>query len=146
MYPMYMLLLSTSPIFTRFTLWSAIFQIQAILRQGHRTTPKWPWRQEGYVCPIYILLVCTSPKFYSASLYNKPVLKYKAFSDKWTEWPQIDLEPYKVKLSYIWIKTVCGSQISTRFAQRPGIFELRAIFEISAPNDPKITWRLQDQI
>ena len=42
MYPIYLLLLSTSLQFQSVSLY-AIFEIQVILRQVHRKPPKWPW-------------------------------------------------------------------------------------------------------
>ena len=49
-----------SQISPHFGLWPAGFEIQAILRQGHRMTPN---DLEHYtaMCPIYVLLVSTSP-------------------------------------------------------------------------------------
>ncbi len=75
-----------------FTLWPAVFEIQVILRQVHQMTPKWLWTVQGHMCHIYMLLVSTSPKFHSVSLYDEPFSKYRPFWDKCTEWPQNDLE------------------------------------------------------
>ncbi len=44
-----------SQISVRFSLRSAVFELQAILRQMHRTTPTWPWTLTGQRYPIYIL-------------------------------------------------------------------------------------------
>ncbi len=60
--------------------------------------PKWPWTLQGHMYPRYVLLVSTSPTFHSFLLYNQPFSGYRPFWDKCTEWPQINLEPYKVKL------------------------------------------------
>ena len=50
------------------------------------------------MCPIYVSLVSKSPIVHFVSLYDEPFLKYRPFWDKCPEWPQTDLEPYKVKL------------------------------------------------
>ncbi len=88
-----------SQISLRFALRPAFFNIQAILRQVHQMTPKWPWTLQGHRYPINVLLVSTSPKFHSVSLYDKQFSGYRPFWEKCTKWPQIDLEHYKLKCS-----------------------------------------------
>ena len=46
---------------------------------------------------IYMLPVSTSPRFYPVSLYDKLFISYRPFLEKCTEWPQNDLEHYKLK-------------------------------------------------
>ncbi len=92
-----------SQISLRFALRPAFFNIQAILRQVHQMTPKWPWILQGHRYPIYVLLVSMSPKFHFVSLYDEPFSSYRPFWEKRTKWPQNDLESYKVKLSYIYV-------------------------------------------
>ncbi len=58
--------------------------------------------------------ICITTLGSQISLYDQPFLKYKPFWDKCTEWPQIDLEPYQVKLPYICINGVPDSQILLR--------------------------------
>ncbi len=50
-----------------FALRPAIFELQAILRQAHRLTPKWLWMLKGQRYPIYMLQLL-SLKFHSLPL------------------------------------------------------------------------------
>ncbi len=85
--------------------------------------PNWAWTLQGQMYPIYVLLVSMSPKFHSILLYDQPFLRYRQFWDKCTEWPQNDLEPYKVKgTSYMYLTTILKSQISSHFPLRPTVF------------------------
>ncbi len=53
MYPIYVLLISTSPqISLRFAIWPVGFELQAILRQVHQMPPKWPWTPQGQMYQI----------------------------------------------------------------------------------------------
>ncbi len=54
-----------SPISLHFSVRPATVEIQAILRQLHWMTPKWPWSLQGQRYPIYVLLVSTSHIFHS---------------------------------------------------------------------------------
>ncbi len=92
--------------------------------------------------PIYVLLVSTSPKFHplTSCCWVGPCW------EKFTEWPQIDLEPYKVKLPCICITSVPDSKISLRFALQPSIFETQAILIQVHWMTPKWPWALQVQI
>ncbi len=92
-----------------FALRPAFFNKQAILRQVHRMTPKWPWTLQGQRYPINVLEVSMGPKFNAVSLYNQPFSRFRPFGDKCTEWPQVDLETFKVKLSYMCITSACDS-------------------------------------
>ena len=75
-----------------FTLRSIVFRLQAILRQLHWLTPKWPWRLKGQRYPIYILELTPSPKFHSISLYGQPFASYRTFWEKCIRWLQNDLK------------------------------------------------------
>ncbi len=99
------------------------------LTQGHRMTPKWTCTLQGHMCPLYVLLVSTNPTVHSVSLYDHPFSRYKSFWDKCTEWPQISLEPYKVKLPYICIIGIPGSQISLRSVLRPAVLIYRPVWD-----------------
>ncbi len=106
-------------------------------------TPKWLWTLQGHRCPINVLLVSMCPKFHSISLYDEPFSSYRPFWEKCTKWPQNYLEPYKVKLRYIYVL-----QISTRpkfhcFALRRAVFELQAILRKVHWMTPKWPWTLQ---
>ncbi len=87
-----------------------------------------------------------SHKFHSVSLYDQPFSRYRPFWDKYTEWPQSDLEPYKAKLPYICIIRVHDSQISLRFALRPALFEIQTILRQVHRMTPNWSWTLQRQI
>ncbi len=60
--------------------------------------------------PIYGLLVSTSVKFHSVSLYDQHFWVRGHFETSAPiKWPQIDLEPYKVKSPYMCIKLLSSS-------------------------------------
>ncbi len=40
-----------------FALWPALLELQGIWRQGHWTTPEWPWALQGQGYHTYVLLV-----------------------------------------------------------------------------------------
>ncbi len=88
-----------------------------------------------HMCHMYTLLVSTSPIFHSGLLYNEAFLKYRPFWDKCTKWPQIDIEPNKVKLPYICATTFPECQISFLFTLRPVVVELQAIVRQVHRND-----------
>ncbi len=48
-----------------------IFGLNYEIWQMHQMTPKWPWALQYQRYAIYILLVPTSPKFHSVSLYDR---------------------------------------------------------------------------
>ena len=77
-------------------------------------SPKWPETLQGQMYPIYVLLVSLTPKLQSK---------------KCTEWPQNDLEPYKVKLTHTCIISILESQISARFTVRPAVFEITPFWD-----------------
>ncbi len=52
-----------SHISLRVALRRARFEVQAILRQVHRMTPKWPQTLQSHRYTTYVLLVSPSPKF-----------------------------------------------------------------------------------
>ncbi len=66
------------------------------------------------MCPIYVLLVSTSLKFYPVSLYNKPFSR--PFWVKCSEWPQNDIE-----LHHICVTSIPESQMLVHFALRPAV-------------------------
>ncbi len=62
-----------SQISVRFALRPGVFGLQAFWRKVHQITPKWPCTLQGQMFPIYVLLVVsTTPKFHSISLYDPP--------------------------------------------------------------------------
>ncbi len=76
------------------------------------------------------VLISTSPKFRSIPPYDQPISRYRQLWDKCTEWPQNDLEHYKVKCTqYICITSISESQIPLRFALRTAVTEIHAIWD-----------------
>ncbi len=63
------------PNFTPFHSTVRRFELQAILRQVHWMTPKWPWRLIGQRYPIHVLYISLSPKLHSVLLYDYPFPK-----------------------------------------------------------------------
>ncbi len=86
--------------FTQFHSMTSCFRDTGNFETSALNDPKWYWTLQGQRYPIYVLLVFTSPKFHSISLYNEPFSKYRPFWDKCSEWPQIGFEPCKVNLPY----------------------------------------------
>ena len=141
MYPICITSVPESQISVLLTLWPAVFELQAILKQMHWMTPKWPWTQQGHHhgYPICGLPVSRRPKFRSISLYDQLFQSYRPFWHKCTEWPQNDLEYYKVKgTPYIcyycpWFPNFSPFRSMTSYIQVTGHFEK------SLSNDAKMT-------
>ena len=123
-----------SQISLRFALWPVVFEMQPILRQGHRMTSKWPWTLQGQITP-YVLLLCSRvPNFTPfCSMTNH----FRDTGNFATRAPN-DLEPYEVKLPYTCITSIPDSQISL-FRSMTNCFRDTGHFETNALNDPKIT-------
>ncbi len=89
--------------------------------------------------PTYVLLVSTSPKFHSISFYDQPFFEIqpilRQLHGMTPKWPWI----LQGQMYPICVTSTHESQISLRFALRPAIFEIQAIFETNAPNDTKMT-------
>ena len=85
----YMYTLPESQISLCFALRPAVFEIQAILKKVHRMTPTWPWMGQGNSYLVYVLLLSTSFKSQSISLYDQPFSRCRPFWDKWmtANWP-----------------------------------------------------------
>ncbi len=102
-----------------------VFELQTILRLVHRTTP----------VPHICVTTALNPKFQSVWLYDQLFWSYRAFWHKYTEWPQNDLENYKVKgTPYVLVVSP-----SPKF---PSVSELLAISETDVPNDPQMTFNI----
>ncbi len=126
MYPIYVLLVSTSNKFHSISL----CELFSSYRPFWEKCTEWPPNDLEYymlICTPYVLLVSLIPKFNSVSLYNQPFLRYRASSDKLTEWPQNDLESYKVKCTAYMYNYSPWVLNSLRFALRPTVFEIQAI-------------------
>ncbi len=85
-----------------------VFLVSLILK-FISVTPNWHLTLQGHMCLINVLLVSTSHIFHSISLHDKSFSRYRLFWDQRTKLPQIDPEPYKVKLPYIRITSIPDS-------------------------------------
>ncbi len=107
------------------------FELQAILRQVHRMTPKITFSLTRAKVPmIYVLLVLPSPRLQSALLYDQHVLRYKvAKHRKCTEWPQNDIERVLYTgYTPVYSKYYPSSlQSLVHFAPRPAVFKISHI-------------------
>ena len=103
--------------------WVSNFTVSLCDQLFLRYRPFWDQCNSIYV----LLLFTTNSKFHSISLYDQPFSSYRPFWDKCTKWPQIDLEPYKVKVLHICISSVPDFQISLCFAVRPAVFKISYI-------------------
>ncbi len=69
-----------SQISSRFTLRPAVFKLVDTFRHIQRLTPEWPWTPWGQSqVPHICLLVPSSPKFQSVSLYWQQFSSYRPF-------------------------------------------------------------------
>ncbi len=91
---------SESQLSVCFALRPAFLELQAILRQVHWMTPKWPWTLQGQLYSIYVLLVSVSTKLHSLLLYM-PLFRYKIVeivkNPKCTEWHENGIEHLTIK-------------------------------------------------
>ncbi len=124
--------------FTPFCSMTSCFRVICHFETSAPNDPKLTLNPTRPNYPIYVLLVSTSPKFHSISLYYVPFLKYRPFWDKCTERPQIDLKPYKVELPYMYNICLRVSNF-TPFCSMTSCFRVIGHFETSAPNDPRMT-------
>ena len=97
MYPIYELLLYPSPKFQSVLHYDHPFRDTGHFKTNALNYPKWPSTLQGQRYLIHGLLIYPSPKFQSVLLYDQPFLRYGPFWDKCTQWPQNDLEHYKVQ-------------------------------------------------
>ena len=118
------------PNFTPFRYTTSHFSVTGHFEKSAPNDPKWPWTLEHYQlkCTPYVLLVSLIPKFHYVLLYSQP-LRYRVVWDKCTEWPQNNLEPYKVKLPHICITTILWSQISRRFTLWPASLRYKSFWD-----------------
>ncbi len=100
-----------------------VFELQTILRLVHRTNP---------VPHICVTTVPESQISVRLALWPA-ILELQAFWHKYTEWPQNDLENYRVK------GTPYGLLVSPS-RKFPSVWELLAISETDVPNDPQMTF------
>ncbi len=106
----------------RFTL--SGWLLQAILRQVHRMTPKWPWTLQGQ---WYVVLVSRVFPFQPISLCGQPFSVYRPFSEQCTERSQItlNLQGHMYPIDVLLLSP--SSNISVCFTLRPAVLELQAI-------------------
>ncbi len=79
---------------------------------------------------ISMLHIPPRPKFSSVSLYCMLFLNYPLFSEKYTEWPQNDLDMFKVKGTHIHTTYIPEAQMFILFALRWIVCNEIEIFEI----------------
>ncbi len=84
-------------------------------------------------------------QIFGRSFYDEPLSSYGPFLERCTEWPQITLTCSRSKIPTCMLYTPPEAHIVCRFALRWAVFELRANFRKSVPNDPKWPWHDQGQ-
>ena len=85
-----------------FALQSAFFEIQDYRKSNklemHRMTSEWPWKVKGTKYRTYTKYLPPRSKVWPASLYDQPFSRYNFVEyEKYTEWPQKDVEHLAVK-------------------------------------------------
>ena len=92
---------------------------------------KWPQNNLEHFKVIqspYVLLISTSLKFHSFSLYGQPFSSYRPFWDNCTEWPPKTLNTTRSKVYHTCVTSVPESQILVRFALRPALSMISHFF------------------
>ena len=141
-YPIFLLLVSTSPNFHPFRSNTSCCWVTGHFGKNAQSNDLKLYTDKctPYMCyqyprlPNFTPFCCTTSHWLTCH-----------FLEKCTEWPKIDLEPYKVKSTYICITSVPDSQISLRLAVRPAIVEIHAILKQVHWMIPKWPWTLQGQ-
>ncbi len=139
-----------SQISVRYSLQPSIFELQAILRQVHRMTPKcynvkYEWILQCQRYTIYVLPMSMGPKFKSFWLYDLPFWSYRPFWNNCTEWPQMILHTTRSNIHHRCVTSVVESQISLCFTLQPAVLEIWTILRQVYPTTPKWPWTLQGQ-
>ncbi len=137
--------LQESHISLRFALRPAIFDIQAILRQWHRTIPKWPSTLQGHMCPICVTSIHESHISLRFAL-RPAVFEIQAIlrqehrmTPNWSWTLQGQITPYRYNN--------CPRVPSfTLFRSTSNRFQVTGHFDTSALNDPKMTLNTGHQI
>ncbi len=80
----------------RFALRSAVLDLQAILRQVHRMTPKWPWTLQPKIYPTYYTSVPDSQISLRFALRPAVLELYKSFWKKCTWMKQVQVNDPKL--------------------------------------------------
>ena len=139
-WPIYVLLVSQSlEISLHFSLRNTVFEIQAILRQVHWMTSKWPKNLQGQVYPIYVLLVSKSPKFISFALRPASCCSVAGHFEKGaSNYPKMTLNPTKSNVPHICFTSIHESQISLRSLHGERFLRYRPFWE-DAPNGLQMT-------
>ncbi len=124
-----------------FTLWLAIFELQAILRTVHQMTPKWPWTLKGQKYPMYILQlprVTDFTPFRSTASCSRVTGHFEtsALNDskmtlntKRSKVPHKCCRPY-IYYNYPWVP---------KFPSLHSRFQVPGHVKRSVPNDPQMT-------
>ena len=110
-----------SQISLSFPLRPALFEIQAILRQVHWITPKWPWTLKSQIT-LYMYNWCPRfPNFTpfrckASHLQDTGNFETSALND-----PKMALNPTRSKVPHICVTSVHESQISLHFTVQPAL-------------------------
>ena len=105
------------------------FKLSPNFRKSVLNDPKWPWRVQG--------------KKYQHACYIHPRGVTPFFFRKVHQMNSNDLGMFKVQYTNIYPTYTPEAHIFVRFALQWTVFELRPIFQKSAPNDPKWLWHVQ---
>ncbi len=97
---------------------------------------------------IYVLLVPSSPKSQSVSLYQKPLSRYmySHFKTNTPNDPKMTVNPTRSNVSHTCFTSNHESQISVPFALEPAVFEVQAILMQMHQIIPKWPRHLKDQM
>ena len=106
MYPICITIVTKSQISVLFAQRPAVFELHTILRKVHQMTPKSPWTLQGHMYLIYMLLVSPSSKVLSILINHQLFSRYRPVWDNCTEWPENDLEHYKLTILHICVTNI----------------------------------------
>ncbi len=130
-----------------FALWSAVFDLQAILRQVQRITPKSPGTLKGQRYDIYIWQISPLPP---SPTFNPscPTASHFQFSGHFetsvTDDNKIVFNTKRSNVSHMHMITTPKSKISLLFALWPAVFELESILR-QVQMTSKCPWTLKGQ-
>ncbi len=134
-----------SQILLRFSIWPAIFKLQAILRQGPWMTPKWPWTVKGTRYTCYNLPPPPPPPVTNFTQFCSMASRFRLachFETSALNYPKMTINTKRSKVSHICCRST-ESQISLLFTLQKAVFELQAILRQVHWMAPKRFWTLK---